>query len=169
MRRKKKRNSKDLKTRRFSKKIKEKSKRLKTRKFIASVIMLSNESKINAAKLVEIEKRVLNAKKTTLIIFCFNVIFFVKVDFFSLNCELILSNSRKIHIREYHLRSSEISVKTFHYFSIKNRTQDTTLFFENEEIKHAFHFLVQAERARRQIMLIAQIIRVFRVFKCVTL
>ena len=69
----------------------------------------------------------------------------MKVDFFCFDCELILSNFRKIYIKEYYLRSSEISVKRFHYFSIKNETQDTTFFFENEEIEYAFHSFVQAD------------------------
>ena len=107
---------------------------MKTRKLSASIMMLSNELKINAAKFVEIEKRILSSKKTILIIFCLNVIFFVIIDFFFFDCELILSNFRKIYIKEYYLRSSEINIKTFHYLSIQNETQNTTLFFENEKI-----------------------------------
>ena len=74
----------------------------------------------------------------------------------------MLSNFRKIYIRKYYLHSSKINVKTFYYFSIKNKTQDTTLFFENEEVEHVFHFLVQTIRARKLIILITQIIRLFR-------
>ena len=97
--------------------------------------------------------------KKTILIF-FNVIFLMKVDFFFFNCELILSNFRKIYIRKYHLRSNEINVKTFHYFSIKNETQDTTLSSKSEKIEHALHYFVQTERAEKQIILI---------FKCATL
>ena len=128
-------------------------------------MMLSNESKNNATKFVEIKKKVLSSKKTTLIIFCLNVIFFVKINFFFFYCELILLNSRKIHIKKYHLRSSKISVKIFRYFSIKNETQNTTLFFESEKIEHAFYFFVQTERTRKLIILIVQIIRVSRRFQ----
>ena len=76
------------------KKIKKQSKCLKTRKFIALIIILLNELKINVAKFVKMEKKSFNSKKTILIIFYLNVIFFVKIDFF-LNCELILLNILK--------------------------------------------------------------------------
>ena len=108
-------------------------------------MMLSNKSKINVAKFVEIEKKILNSQKTILIFF--NVIFLMKVDFFCFCCKLILLNFRKVYIKEYYLRSSKINVKTFYYFSIKNETQDTTLFFENKKIEHALHFFVQTKRA----------------------
>ena len=58
--RRKKKFSKNSKTRRFSKKMKEKLERSKAQKFNTSTMMLLNESKINAAKFVEIEKKNLN-------------------------------------------------------------------------------------------------------------
>ena len=55
-----------------------------------------------------------------------------------------------------------MDIKTFYHFSIKNETQNTMLFFENRKIEHAFHFFVQTKRVRKLIILIIQIIRVFR-------
>ena len=83
-------------------------------------MILSKKSK-NATKFVEIQK-ILNSKKNDFDFFFLNVIFLIKVDFFCFNCELILSDFRKINIKKYYLRNNEINVKTFHYFSIKNET-----------------------------------------------
>ena len=47
-------------------------------------MMLLNESKVNAAEFVKIEKKILNLKKITLIIFFVGVVLFVKVNFFFL-------------------------------------------------------------------------------------
>ena len=133
----------------FFENFKTKSKSLKTRKFNALIIILSNPWKMNAAKSEEIEKKNLNSKKTTLIIFCLSVIFFVKIDFFFLLRIDFVKFSKNSHQKKYYLRSNKVNVKTFYYFSIKNETQNTTLFFESEKIELAFHFFVRTKRTKR--------------------
>ena len=124
--------------------------------------MLSDEPGNNAAELAGIGEGVLGSEETTLATFCLGVTFFVGVGFFFFCCELILSDPREIHIKGYHLRSSETSARTFRYSPTKDGTQGTTLSPGGGGVEHALHPLVQTEQARRLIILVAQVIRVPR-------
>ena len=118
-RRKKKKKSKNWKTRRFSKEIKEKLKRLKTRKFNTLIMMLSNESNINAAKFVKIEKKTLNKKKRFWFLF-FKRSFLDESRFFLL------------WLRINFVKFSENSYQRISFTQQRNQRQNISLFFDQK-------------------------------------